>query len=1225
MKNRIRLAHLVALLAILGTLLPGGVQSHAIAAPPEQEPLPGIEIEPQLQSQLMSDDASGYLIYFREYPDLSQAYDMNWEERGRFVVNALQQTAARTQKNVRTYLDVQGTGYTAYWIDNVIVVDSSSMITFNGLMSFSEIAALRARRNPILYEPVESAVSTYSPDAIESNITHVGADQVWALGYTGEGIIVANIDTGVRYTHQALVNQYRGNQGGTSFDHNYNWWDPALGGSDLFPNDYNNHGSHTMGTILGDDGAGNQIGMAPGAKWIACQAFESGDAELLECGQFMAAPWDLNQENADSNLRPHVVNNSWGDCLQYADHWYDGVITSWHALGIYPVFSNGNASSCGYSSPPGLNTVGNPARAGNLTGVGSTGRDNGQYATHSNWGPTDDPDTVNPRGYPDLKPQILAPGVSIRSAYKGSDTDYGTMSGTSMSSPHVAGLVALMWSAAPCLVGDYAATETIIEETATPIPYDDGTGSGAHVPNYATGWGEINALAAVQAAQDACGDFTLGVTPDSQTICAPAEAIYNVDVTPFNGYNRPVVLIAHGEPAGTTVGFLPTPVTPLPGSTVLTIGDTDAAAVGSYSIDIVGASRNSIVTSTVELNIFDSIPGSVTLVTPLDGRTNVSITPDFEWSVATQVSTYTLEIATDSGFSNVVNSAVVDSTSYTLGIDLNTSTVYYWRVKASNPCGAGAYSPTWSFTTEAAPGDCDPGTVPSVLYSDDFETGAPGWTHNGTGDTWALSSANVHSGIYAYHGVDMPSVTDQRLISPSGGVVLPAGQSPLTLQFWNYQSLEDSTSGCYDGGVLEISTDGGGTWTQLPTGNMLTDPYDGPVSTSYSNPLGGQDAWCGEPQDWLKSIVDLDAYAGQMVQFRFRLGTDISTGHAGWDVDDVLLQSCVLAVPNFTFGPDSSIDTAPKSAVTHAFTLSNLGMADTYTLTLTGGGWPAALLTATQLAIGAGGSAQVEVQVDVPGLEGSDTFTVTAQSWGEPVAVLTATGSTQASIVPGLGLTPPSQAHTGSPGYVVTHTYTLTNTGNYTDTYDLALSGSSWVTGLGGSAAVKLSAGASAQVDVEVSIPPQVASVIIASDVFTLTATSQNDRSETAQAIGTSNANVNPNVEMSPVSQTQSGRPGEVVTHTYTITNTGDYTDTFGLTVTGAWTAALSADTSGALPTSGSMTVTLTVDIPPDAGDGELGIVMLTAASGLDVGVTSTATAITAAEWYKFYLTLILH
>jgi subtilisin family serine protease len=520
---------------------------------------PGIEVEPALRATMAAEGTASYLIYFRERPDLSPAFGMGWVERGRFVVKALRETAERSQARVRAHLDRHGVDYKTFWIDNVIVVESSSRATFNGLLTFPEIGALRARRHPQLIEPVERRSAGFNVMAVESNIAHVGADQVWSdFGITGEGIVVASIDTGVRYTHNALVDQYRGNLGGGAFNHNHNWWDPSLGGQNLVPNDHDGHGSHTMGIMVGDDGAGNQIGMAPGAQWIACQAFEVSDVELLECGQFMAAPWDLTGANPTPDLRPHVVNNSWGDCLQYADHWYDGVINAWHALGIYPAFANGNASNCGYSQPPGCNTVGNPARAGNVTGVGSTGRSNGQYATHSNWGPTDDPDTVNPRGYPDLKPQVLAPGVSIRSAYRTSDSAYASMSGTSMSTPHVAGLIALMWQAASCLVGDYATTETIIEYTATPIPYASGCGGEGpgDVPNQATGWGEINAPAAVQAAMDYCNTNWLpwvATTPVTGTLASGAQTVEVAFTCGYTESQKPQplegkLLIQHNDP-----------------------------------------------------------------------------------------------------------------------------------------------------------------------------------------------------------------------------------------------------------------------------------------------------------------------------------------------------------------------------------------------------------------------------------------------------------------------------------------------------------------------------------------------------------------------------------------------------------------------------------------------------------------------------------------------------
>jgi len=109
----------------------------------------------------------------------------------------------------------------------------------------------------------------------------------------------------------------------------------------------------------------------------------------------------------------------------------------------------------------------------------------------------------------------------------------------------------------------------------------------------------------------------------------------------------------------------------------------------------------------------------------------------------------------------------------------------------------------------------------------------------------------------------------------------------LTLEFWSYQEIEDSGSGCYDAGIVEVTTDGGSTWSQVPDTAMTTVPYDGPVSSSYSNPIAGQDGWCGDPRDWTLYEADLSAWAGQTVQFRFRMATDSSVGREGWYVDDV--------------------------------------------------------------------------------------------------------------------------------------------------------------------------------------------------------------------------------------------------------------------------------------------------------------------------------------------------
>jgi len=208
-------------------------------------------------------------------------------------------------------------------------------------------------------------------------------------------------------------------------------------------------------------------------------------------------------------------------------------------------------------------------------------------------------------------------------------------------------------------------------------------------------------------------------------------------------------------------------------------------------------------------------------------------------------------------------------------------------------------------STLDAPGDCPPGKERIVLFSEDFEETAPGWVATPEGETWDFTMAadQIHSGLVAVHATDFGYVTDQRLTSPS--IALPSGENPIFLKFWNKQWIEkDVLAHCYDGANLEISTDDGATFTQVTTG-LLTDPFDGDVDVNYGNPLAGRDAWCGDPQPYLKSIVDLSAYAGQTVQLRFRLGTDASVGRDdGWNLDDVAVTSCSdkLLVDDFENG-----------------------------------------------------------------------------------------------------------------------------------------------------------------------------------------------------------------------------------------------------------------------------------------------------------------------------------
>src|SRR5207249_3437229 len=206
-----------------------------------------------------------------------------------------------------------------------------------------------------------------APDTIEPNITRVRAPDVWALGYTGQGIVIGNQDTGMRWTHNALKPHYRGWDGSTA-DHNYNWHDSIHGpigagdnpcGYDTqAPCDDDTHGTHTTGTTSGDDGAGHQIGVAPGAKWIGCHNMDRGNGRpetYTECFQWFIAPTDLTNQNPNPALRPDVINDSWTCPASElcAPTTLQTIVENTQAAGILVEASAGNAG-------PSCNTVGDP-------------------------------------------------------------------------------------------------------------------------------------------------------------------------------------------------------------------------------------------------------------------------------------------------------------------------------------------------------------------------------------------------------------------------------------------------------------------------------------------------------------------------------------------------------------------------------------------------------------------------------------------------------------------------------------------------------------------------------------------------------------------------------------------------------------------------------------------------------------------------------------------------
>lgn len=414
-------------------------------------------------------------------------------------------------------------------------------------------------------------------------------------------------------------------------------------------------------------------------------------------------------------------------------------------------------------------------------------------------------------------------------------------------------------------------------------------------------------------------DFLLTSDPVVLSVCSPNSGSSTIELLQFLGFTEPVTLSAGGVPAGASSGFVPNPVVP-PGTSDFTVSGTGGAAPGSYPITITGTSAPSsfVHDTAVTFNLYGSAPGSIDLVAPADGALNTPQRPDFEWTAATEAAGYRLQVATDAAFATVVmDVAELPETSFTPAVDLASNTPFFWRVQAANTCGTGSWSPTFSFTTAALPGDCGLGTIAVGHFLDDFESGAPGWVHSSASgpDTWGLTGGitGASSGAFVYHVDDVDGVSDQRLVSPA--IDLPTGASTLTLQFDTYQALEDNGPECWDAGIVEISTDGGSNWTQLL--DPVVDPdHDGIVTSGSSSPLAGRPGWCGDPRPWMRFVADLDSYAGSTVQFRFRLGTDVAVSHPGWDIDDVRIQSCVAGEPPFFADDFESGDTTAWSVTT---------------------------------------------------------------------------------------------------------------------------------------------------------------------------------------------------------------------------------------------------------------------------------------------------------------------
>ena len=462
------------------------------------------KIHPTLVAQWsVADEPAEVLVTMKERADLGPARQIaRKDERTAFVVQRLQHTAAASQAPLIGRLESQGVEFRPFWIANAILVRGDRRLV-EELARRDDVARIDANPRTVVASP--EVRESIGPRAVEWNVGRIGANQVWALGYDGTGIVVGSQDTGFFWDHPALMSSYRGFDGAT-VDHAYNWHDTITSDAFASPTCPANapapcddgfvfpHGTYTMGIAVGDDGGTHQIGVAPGAKWMGCRNSDLGGgtpATYMECFQWLVAPTDLADLNPDPSKAPHVINNAWAcipaegcnpDTLQAA-------VENVRAAGIVVVAAAGNdgAECSTVDYPPAIYdaslTVGATDSADVIAAISSRG-----------------PVTID--GSNRLKPDLTAPGIDVTSSVGIWDIfgtgevyyDYYAADGTSAAAPHVAGAVALLLDARPDLIGRVDEIEDLLRATANPFTSNQpcgGLGPTAS-PNHVYGFGRVD-------------------------------------------------------------------------------------------------------------------------------------------------------------------------------------------------------------------------------------------------------------------------------------------------------------------------------------------------------------------------------------------------------------------------------------------------------------------------------------------------------------------------------------------------------------------------------------------------------------------------------------------------------------------------------------------------------------------------------------------------------------
>jgi hypothetical protein len=599
----------------------------------------------QALQRALPEDQIDVIVVLRRQPILPSAGTGTRAARLLATLKALRDNADSEQRRLIALLAIrrlQGrvSRVRPFWIFNGLhVVGDPDVI--DEIAALPEVADIRPNAT------VQAPSAPTSGAAAEWNVGRVNAPALWELGLRGQGVVVANMDTGVDVSHPDLSSSWRG---GTN-----SWFDPN-GEHPGTPTDVSGHGTWTMGVMVGGNAGGTALGVAPDARWIAVKIFnDRGIATTagIHAGfQWLLDP-DGNLATADA---PDVVNDSWTMTNPGCDLAFQLDLRSLRAGGILPVFAAGNGGVVTGGSS--LSPANNPE----AFAVGDTDS-NDLIDSGSSRGPTACGQGIYPR--------LTAPGVNVRT------TDvfglYTSVSGSSIAAPHAAGALALLLGAMPTL--DPSRQADALEHGAVDL--------GAPGPDNDYGAGRLDVLASRQWLATV-PDFSVATAPATASTPAGGSVSYRVDVGSINGFADDVTLAVSGLSASeATLTFAPPTVVGGAGTSMLTVATAGTLAPGSYPLTVTGTSG----TTTRAVG--------VALTVPAPPDFSVVSTPSSRSTLAGGSVTYTVSVGSAGGFSGTV--------ALTLGGLTPTQGTWSFSPSGING-GAGASQLTVTTAASLAPG-----------------------------------------------------------------------------------------------------------------------------------------------------------------------------------------------------------------------------------------------------------------------------------------------------------------------------------------------------------------------------------------------------------------------------------------------------------------------------------------------------------------------------------------